>query len=519
MRMAKFVPAVVCVAVMCVGCSTRPRTHFAQRQWQTPEPVAVTVRFVAPPEAGAFASTDFASGESRLVRGGKGTMVGGGFTADSPDVPAPAHVVIWGGPYNGQEVTYRPARLTSGPYTFGMFDPNAGAAYQGWLDVNDGGNDIVGVLNEWRETVREQQQWLGFEYQLRGKFESKDPRWFNRFTREIDNLRSLETKIQNAVAAELNFQRSRRTQWNEILSNSEVLLMPGQGGFFAPSTKPAFNEEEIAELQNGEALTKVILVGNFEQSHEKLNRTLDLQEDLYRSRSVLEEEAQRLQNRANWYRLTDHLYRFDGRLWDNNDKWFVENQRRLQQVRGLIAKVDRQIDDYRRYCHALLFVTGLFAPDETFDAFEQQKAALARQRIVLNERKRQLDRKFQNASESSNRRVFLERQRQNVLAEIDNIDYQMGQIQDTQLAVNNLRQNTDVIHRHGPARVLAATFVSDDVPALFVNAVERESLMTVRVQAADDMFVPGRSITKVRSTSFDSGVWNGPSFVEEPCKD
>lgn len=526
MRMGKFVPALVCVAAMSLGCSPRSRIYHTDRYYPTPEPVAVTVRFVAPPDSGQFASAGFESADARLVRDGSGKMVSGGFAPDGPNnLPMSSHVVLWGGPYNGHEVTYRPARLTAGPYMFGMFDPSAGAAYQGWLAVNNGGDEVISALNEWRQTAREQQQWLGYDFKMTGKYESPNHWHFNRFAQEIRNLRALEAKIENAILAEMHYQRTKRNQWNQVLAGAEVLLMPGQGGFFSPSTKPAFSEEELTKLQGGNALTKVVLVGNFEQSYEKLNRILDFQDDLYRSRAVLAEEALRLQNRGNWYRLTDHLNRNQWNTWtsgwdgmraaDEQGQWFVQNERRYQQVCSLIAKIDRQIEDHRRHCHALLFVTGLFAPDETFDAFERQAAALGRERVVLSEQKKQLDWKYQNSTENSNRRIALERQRQNVIAEMDKIDHQVGKIKETRVAVNKLRQNTDVIHRHGPAQVLAATFIGEDIPAMFVNAVEQESLMTVRLQSADDMYTPGKSFTKVRSTVIDEDYWRGPMYPNQ----
>jgi len=511
MRKARFVPAFVCMAALCAGCSTTQRVFHSHHP--SPEPVALTVRFVPPPEDGQFASGDFDSPDARLVREGTGSLVGSGFAPTTQDPPTPCHVVLWGGPFYGEEVTYRPTRLTAGPYMFGMFDPDRGSAFQGWLAVNNGGDDVLSALNQWRDTVREQQDWLGYEYKTSGKFKCTNHNHFAQFTQEIKSLRNLEAKIQQTIAAEFNYRRQTQWEWNQVLSDAEVLLMPGQVNFFSPSTKPAFSEEEISNLRDGQALTKVVLVGNFERSFEKLNRILDLQDELYRNRSIFTEEAQRLENRRHYLRLTSHLYQY-------NDKCFVENEQRFQQARGMIAKIDRQLEDYRRQCHALLFVTGLFAPDETFDAFDRQKAALARERVVLNEQKRQLDWQYNQASENSHRRIFVERQRQNVVAEIDKIDNQLGKIDETRVAVNKLRENTDVIHRHGPAQVLAATFVGEEIPALFVNAVERESLMTVRLESADSMFAPGSSITKVRSTFIEEDFWGGPTFdPNAPCDD
>lgn len=518
MRKARLISAWACTAALCAGCSSTSQrvsyTGWWNDQW-SPEPVAVTVRFVAPPEGGEFAyQNNTSSADARLVRNSEGSLVGGGF-AGTTGIDGPqsnGHVVLWGGDYYGEEVTHRPARLAAGPYMFGWFDPDSGSAYQGWMAVNNGGDDVLSTLNEWKQSVQEQQEWLGYEYKLDGKFECRDHRHFNQYTREIKNLRNLETKIQQTIAWEAQWRKQRQWEWNQVLSGAEVLLMPGQSNFFTPTTKPTFQEEELSTLREGEAVTKIVLVGNFERSFEKLNRVLDLQEDLYRTRAIFAEEAQRLENRRNWYRVTDHLY--------HHDKAFVENEKRFQEARGMLAKIDRQLEDYRRHCHALLFVTGLFAPDETFDAFQRQQSALERERIVLNEQKRQLDWRYDQCSPISNKRLWIERQRQNVLAEIDKIDGQIEKIDETRVAVNRLRENTDVIHRHGPAQVLAASFIGEDIPAMFVSAIERESLLTVRLQSADDMYTPTRNITKVRSTIIEEDFWRGPSFdPNQPCED
>jgi hypothetical protein len=499
---------------LCVGCSAIHQ-RFTAKPW-TPEPVAVTVRFVTPPQEYQFAWDNYGSPDARLVRDGEGAVVNNSLGVDSIEnynnSATPAHVVLWGGGFRGSDVTYYPTPLTAGPYMFGMFDPNNGAAYQGWIGVNNGGDDVLSALNEWRNTVREQQQWLAFEYKMEGKFESGNQKWFDQYRQELNGLRNLEKKIQGTIVAEMKYQQQQRVEWNEILADAQILLMPGQGGFFSPSTKPAFNDEDLADVQDGTAVTKVVLVGNFERSMEKLNWVLDLQDEMWGMRHVFEQEAQRLENRRHWYQLTDHIYHHSNR--------FVKNEAQLQDVRTLLAKIDRQIDDYRRYCHALLFTTGLFAPDETFEAFDRQESSLRRDRVVWQEWKNQLDGQFNELRPDSQRRVHIERQRQNVIAQMEKIDYQIEQIDETRVAVGTLRENTEVIHRHGPAQVLAATMMGSQIPALFANAVEQQSLMTVRLQAADELFTPPTNVTKVRSTYFDNETFWGPNRESPfPCED
>jgi hypothetical protein len=500
--------------VFAAGCSTIHQ-KFTAKPW-TPEPVAVTVRFVTPPQEHQFAWDNFGSPDGRLVRDGEGAVVNDGLNLDSfenfNESNTPAHVVLWGGNFRGSDVTYYPTPLTAGPYMFGMFDPNNGAAYQGWIGVNNGGDDVLSALNEWRTTVREQQSWLAFAYKMEGKFESGNPKWFDQYHKDLKSLRNLEKKVQGAIIGEMQWQKQQRQEWNEVLTDAQILLMPGQGGFFSPSTKPAFTEEDLADIEDGTAVTKVVLLGNFERSMEKLNWVMDLQDEMWGMRNVFQQESQRLENRRHWLQLTDHLYH-------HGDK-FVRNEAQLQECRALIAKIDRQIDDYRRYCHALLFTTGLFAPDETFDAFDRQEAALRRDRVVWQEWQNQLNSQFNELRPDSPRRVYLERQRQDVIAQIEKLDYQIEQIDETRLAVSTLRENTEVIHRHGPAQVLAATLMGNQIPAMFANAVEQESLMTIRLQAADELFTPPSNVTKVRSTYFENETFWGPNRESPfPCED
>jgi hypothetical protein len=55
----------------------------------------------------------------------------------------------------------------------------------------------------------------------------------------------------------------------------------------------------------------------------------------------------------------------------------------------------------------------------------------------------------------------------------------------------------------------AATIIGNQIPAMFASAVEEQSLLTVRLQSADELFTPPTSITKVRSKIFDDEVFWG----------
>jgi len=386
-------------ALFCSGCAT-------SRSAQQGAKAQVTVRFMAPPEFAKLADGNADSAGLRLVS----TNATEGFvTNPSPDLSSDAHhVVLWGGPFNGDNVTYESAPLPAGAYMFGMFDPNQGAAYQGWISVNpnNGGDDLFSV------------------------------------------------------------------------SYAEVLMMPPSTDFLQPFTRPTFTQEELSLVRSGDAVTKVVLAADYGKAMERLRQVSNLRDELGRTRSVLSEEVRRLENRRHYYRLTNHLY--------NHDRKFVENEKRLQDTLGKIAQVDQQTAEHRRHCHALMYVAGLFTPGKSFDLFDQEVHALQRDRAVFEEENRQVQQRFAQCGETSHKRIDLERDRQNVLAAIETIDTQIAQIGEARIALAKLRESSGVIHREGPARIMTASIIDGAVPMYLADAIERESLLTVRLQAADD---------------------------------
>jgi len=384
--------------LVCSGCATtRPAHQDAKAQ--------VTVRFVAPPEAAKVAIGKADSAGLRLVSENESE----GFVSNpSPDLSSDAHhVVLWGGPFDGDNVTYESAPLPEGAYMFGMFDPNQGAAYQGWISVNNNDGDSPFSV-----------------------------------------------------------------------SYAELLMMPPSTNFLQPFTRPTFTEEELSLVRSGDAVTKVVLTADYGKAIDRLRRFTNLRDDLGRTRAVLSEEVRRLENRRHYYRLTNHLYNHDGN--------FVENEKRLQDTLGKIARVDQQTADHRRHCHALMYVASLFSPGKSFDLFDQEVNALKRDRVVFEEENRQIQQRFAQCGETSHKRIDLERGRQNVLAAIETIDTQIAQIGEARIALAKVRESSGVIHREGPARILTASIIDGAVPMYLADAIERESLLTIRLQSADD---------------------------------
>lgn len=411
----------------------------------------------------------------------------GGFAA-GPDA-MPQHAVLWGGGYNGNDVSACPTSLNPGSYTFAYFDPDRGAAYQGWMAINSGGDDVLSALTEWRDTVHRQEEWLAFEYKINGKYYSHNSADFKRFEGQLANLRRLEGKVNAAIYAEQK-DRAQMCQWrNDYLGDAEVVLMPGTAsGFAQPATLPAFLPSDLSAAQGGQPITKVILAGDFARSMEKLDRLSDLQNEMRRCRNVLNEEIVRMENRRNYFRLTAHLY--------DHDYNFMNNEQRVQQARGMLAGLDRQITENRRHGHAVLAVVGLFAPEEANLAFERELAEIRGERAIWAERLNQVEMQFSDASTWSEKRISLESQRQYLLTQIAECDVQLDQCEQAGDVVAQLRQNTGVIYRNGPASILAASFVTDDIPARLANAIEQEAMMTIRLHSAEGVRPSPKHLTE-----------------------
>lgn len=461
-----------------IGCSTANSANT----WAAHH-ARVSVRFATPGAISAFAMATPENAEAMLVAdsvAGEDSAIWCEHGLNSDAFPS-QHAVLWGGPFSGNDVTYASVPLTPGSYTFALFDHEEGAAYQGWIDVHRGGDGLIELLTEWRDTVSEQREWSGFERKIRGDFTSIDDAPFRDFMKELRRIERLERKIDFAVRKEIKKASRNHTGENSPAISADVLLMPGHANFFRSSTQPTFSQAELAAARAGEPVTKVVFVADPTKAAEKLRRVDQVWSSLQRRQNVVTVELNRLKKRHRFYTMTDHLY-------DHGVK-FTKNAQRLQHVEGMADQLDRRMASLNEQRHALLLVHALFSTDPEFDAFGKEEARLLRRRIVGQEEKHQIDLKFDASPENSCRRVSLERQRQRVAARLVDLDERIQRIDNVQVALGQMRNSSSVIHRQGTARVLA-TLVSAEMPTHLAQAIQRESLMTVRLQSAPTMFVP-----------------------------
>ena len=110
--------------------------------------------------------------------------------------------------------------------------------------------------------------------------------------------------------------------------------------------------------------------------------------------------------------------------------------------------------------------------------------------VILEEKKRQVDLRFEQSAEDSVNRVRLLREKQTLIGRLETLSAQIDHVDQAVGALATLSDTTNEIHRHGRTRVLATTVWDGDIPDYLVDAIERNSVMTVRLQATDAVYAP-----------------------------
>jgi len=484
-----------------IGCSgTVTRTELTQ----------VAVRFVIPPEPEPFANADTDADVRWVVDASYDGFVDTDSTARP--VPDAYHVALWGGPFEGNDVTYSATSLAPGSYTFAYLDRPDDSLMQGWLEVNYEGKDLLDYLYKWKNSIPEQKQRLAYDYEISGRTDSIDPAAFKSLTKQLRAFDRLEKRLDAAITAEVKAQTARHQQIRDLLRDAEILILPGSDQVFHATTRAAFSPDDFEAVRAAGALTKMVLVADHQDAQWKLRCVDQLYDDLMRCKAVMGQEADRLERRKGLFLLTDHLH--------NHDKRFVENETRLQITLGAIDRLDQHMSDLRDRRMALAFISELVAPDGAFRALDQEKRDLLQERVVLQAERHRLDLLFDESNENSARRVDLERNRQHVTAAIVSLDARLADLGKARKVLETMTESTDVIHRQGDTRLLTATVVEDQLPFAIRQAIQRESLMTVRLQTEDNLFVPAKA-SVARAGAFTPATyprtpWTGEGQYESP---
>ncbi len=478
MRHEAKVTAIVVATLMLTGCTRSTMTSNIR-----PDSMSVSVRFVLPSEQDRYSSledqTQTKLAADSTYRGFSGHDPGDGMTTWKPSA---YHVALWGGNHNGTDVTTEAMMLPPGSYTFAFFDQPKQAVMQGWLDIRNTKSDLASVLSKWKDSIDEQKKRLAFDLEVDGRMTLSDPEVFNEFEKQMKACDRLNRSIDAAIKMEYRAQKTKKKNIVDLLHDAELVIMPGEDTFFHPTTQPAFNEDDVAAVHAGNAVTKMILAADYKEAKWKLGRINQLYGDIARFKEVMEQEADRLERRKGLFLLTDHLY--------NHDKRFVENEMQLQYTLGLIERFDEHASDLREHRMALAFVTSLFTPHANFNALDQEQRDLVGERTVLETQRRRLDRTIDATEENDVKRVTLERNRQRVIAMLDDIEAQMEGVGQARTALASMADATDVIHRHNDTRLMTATFVEKEMPPAVLRIVERQAMMTARLEPTDKVFVP-----------------------------
>ena len=493
MKKNVLITALLATPVVLTGCM-RP---VAKTNMQ-PEPAMVAVRFVVPSETDTWASTQPNAGDENTQLVVDRTYEGhAGMSHNDVNAAAPSgrHVALWGGPYEASDVTYHLAALTPGSYTFAFVDPGQSDMIQGWIDVNNIGHDIVQMLRGWKNDIPEQKRMLAYHYETSGRMNSSPTEAFEDFSEQLNAFNKLERQIDRTIGHETQVMADRSRRISTFLRSAELLVMPGDDTVFHPTTQAMFTSDDLNGARGGHAQSKIVVVADQMDVKRKQDVVNDLFSGFSRYRSVLEQAVTRMERRKGLMLLTDHLR--------NNDKRFVDTEMRLQFTLGEIDRVNERMADLRDRRMALAFISGLINPDGQFAAMTREEQDLHREMTILETEMNQANAVFDETEPNSGQRVAIERNRQRIASTMEVIEQQFANISEAKTALETMAANTNVIHRQGDHQLLTTTYVGQQLPYRVRSAVEREALMTVRIEATDRVFVPNQGTVASSNSTYD----------------
>ncbi len=471
------------VMLAVVGCASPPT-----------DPTAVSVRFAPVPD---FMPFDDGSPTFRTTSDASGESFDSEYiaTSSASDLTEAFTVTLWGGDYEGHDVSLVDAPLRPGNYTFGFWDHERDMAMKGWVEVNFAGTQLVDTLRQWKSRIPQQKQWLAYDFEVKGKLDTADSVVFKSFARQLRAFDKLEREMDSAIAVEMQLQEQRRRQYGQMLNESVVLMLPTGSGIFHPTTEPVFAPEDVADVQTGEAVTKFMLVADAQGTQKKLRLVNRVCRSMQGCRAVLVEEVDRLERLKRYLVTTDHIY--------NHNRKFVENEMRIQQALNSIDQLNEEIGDMRERRLALSFTNGLVSPDRFLEPITTERRDIDEERTVLSTRQTRLDMMFDATAEDSPRRIAFQRQRLRVSRAIEDIDRYAVSLGEAQVALTSMRESTRVIHRQGDLRLLAAAFVDPSVPSRIREAIEHDAAMIVRLEASPTRAEPLHAVqASMRTASY-----------------
>lgn len=484
------IPMLATPLLLAAGCMRTMASGDRQ-----PGFTAVSVRFALPSDQTLAAD---AGARTRALLAQNGSFDGAmsaALAADKNGSTSNAfHVALWGGPFHGCDVTNNAASLTPGSYTFALFDQNNSSLVQGWAEVNGTGIGTLDLLMRWKNSIQEERQKVAYDFELQGASPARDAAVLTEYTEAVQSFARLEAQIDRAIAAETRAQAAQRRAMQDFLSDAEILVMQSDRPTFHSATKAAFSDTDLTMVRSGNPVSKFVLVADYGTAQWKLQQVNRLYSDLIHARAVQWQIVDRLQRRKGRFLMTDHLY--------HDDAGFIANETSLQNTLAAVERMDERLAELRDRRMALAFIDELITSEGKYATFEQARGEMLRERAQFEAQKQRFDRMFAEAGETSPTRVALEGARQRIAASLETIDRQLGQLDEARIAIAAMADSTEIIHRQGDRRLLTATYVGQDMPFHVRDVVEREALMTMRLQPAESVFTPrSTSLTAMRPGS------------------
>jgi hypothetical protein len=499
----------VAAVMLLAGCS---QMHKQERQVAT-----VSLRFAMPPNDASFefaptnefqttgtdAQNDVQGGD---VQDGDANATTATFTqasdadfdavSDAPISKERYFVTMWGGPYDGEDVTYSDLDLAPGDYTFAVWEQDPQSTVQGNLTVNPPSTALLDVLQKWQARIPELKQQLAFDAEIKGKANT-DAQSFSAFKRQLSALERLGDQIDRAVWWQEKWNKRHAPEYEHFVDQAVLLVLPGDERQLDPRTRPAFCASDVENVRDGSPLTKVLYVADYDSAQWKARMIDGFWRELIACKNVHWEEVNRYERRKRILDITDHLYKHDAE--------FVRNEQQLQTALNTIAMIDQQLADLSDRRVTLALAHALTASHEPFASFDTEFRDLEQERTMLTAEKERLDAMYEKAGAETPKRVDLAAARQRYVRALAQVEQRFAAVKQNQIVVATLRENSEVLHRNSDARVLASTIVTDSVPFNVRQAITRESVLTLRLQSQENLFAPkGSNLNTVRTAAHNT---------------
>ena len=456
----------VVAGFLLVGCAQQQKTQL------------VKVCFTSPAALGDLDAHAYGFSGALPASHRGGTPHGAALASDSDSptssVPvfesAVQSAALWGGSYHGADVTFAQTPLSPGFYNFAYWDGSRDADLIGTIRVNAASSDLVQTFRRWKAGLTAQRQRAAYTFELNGQVEKASTSRFGKLTTRLEAIDAFEEELDDAIAHELARRDRGDRQQQALLSTAVVHLFPGGDTRYSEQAA-AFGDQDFQHVATGQPVTKMVLVADHHEIQSRIDDINRVGQRLSYLKDSLRDEVRRLEGAK---ALRAIVFR--------NHEDFVKNETRLRQALADLDGVNQRLADLRSRRLALAFTAELFAPGTGFAPLQTELADLAQEKAVLNAEMDRVDALFARSNAVSPQRVQLERRRQRVGRALAELETQSAFVADARATLEQMRQDSAVLYRQGVLKMLVAATFDADIPTAVRDALERESVMVVRLQ-------------------------------------